>query len=536
MLKFDFLEKRTPKFLMLALSAVLTGVCVCYPQLGILQWVSMIPAALVLFSIADLKKNRLRSVYLYGFFFCMCYFVTVWHWFFVMYPLEFAGFDYLSAIPVVLAAVLGIPLVQSSTFAFVFVLFCKIARGSFAARAPMVQPFLFAALWAIFEWTQTLFWFGVPWGRLAIGQTGLLITLQSSSLLGPYFVSFLIIAVNALVACALYRVNLRKLCSLTCAALFVLNVTFGTVVMLTPRKEENTVKAAAIQGNISSTEKWGANWLQETVRSYSELTAKAAADGAEIVIWPESVFTRYDLYIHETLSEIARENEIVLLAGVVHTKGDGTYNSVMMIMPDGSFSQDVYSKRRPVPFGEYVPWRDFITAVLPMLEGISQLDREILPGEDSNLIETEYGKIGALVCFDSIYETLALDSAKDGAELITIGTNDSWFYDSPAVYMHESQAKMRAIETGKYVVRAANTGVSAIITPQGEVVEEIEPLVEGYIISDVSFAGSNTLYTYIGNLWVWLSVAFVALLLGANITAKILEDRDPKKKGENYVR
>lgn len=527
MLKFDFLEKRYVRFIFLALSAMLTGICVCYPDLGILQWVSLIPAALVIFSVADTCKNRLRSVYLYGLFFYMCYFVTVWHWFFVMYPLEFTGMDAGTALLVVLAAVLGIPLVQSSMFAFVLVIFCKLARGETAKRIPFLKPFLFAALWVVFEWTQTLFWFGVPWGRLAIGQTKLLVTLQSSSVLGSYFVSFLIVAVNSLVAAALLYVSLRKLCALTCAGLFTLNFAFGAVMML-PKKQNEQVTVAAIQGNISSVDKWNSS-PQKAYDTYKRLTREAAESGAQIVVWPESVLLSYSYSTEQVLANLAKENEIVLVVGALVTDEEGQKNCMITFYPDGTVAQESYKKRHLVPFGEYMPWRDFLTAILPFLSEISILGRDLIPGEEASPIDTEYGKMGALVCFDSIYETLALDSAKSGAELIIIGTNDSWFFDSAGVWMHEAQAKMRAIETGKYVVRAANTGVSAIITPQGRVEGELEPLVEGYVIGDVSFVENKTVYTYIGNLWVWLSIGFAAFVAGADITLKILGKKKLKQ-------
>jgi apolipoprotein N-acyltransferase len=225
----------------------------------------------------------------------MCYFVTVWHWFFVMYPLEFTGMDAGTALLVVLAAVLGIPLVQSSMFAFVFVIFCKLARGETAKRIPFLKPFLFAALWVVFEWTQTLFWFGVPWGRLAIGQTKLLVTLQSSSVLGSYFVSFLIVAVNSLVAAALLYASMRKLCALTCASVFAVNFIFGAVEML-PKKQNEQVTVAAIQGNISSVDKWNSS-PQKAYDTYKRLTCEAAESGAQIVVWPESVLLSYSYLI-----------------------------------------------------------------------------------------------------------------------------------------------------------------------------------------------------------------------------------------------
>ena len=126
------------------------------------------------------------------------------------------------------------------------------------------------------------------------------------------------------------------------------------------------------------------------------------------------------------------------------------------------------------------------------------------PGDDSAIFYTDIGKVGSLICFDSIYETLARDSVKDGAELIAISTNDSWFSDSAAIYMHNNQARLRAIECGRYVARAANTGVSSFITDTGIILGEISPLTDGYLCAEVYLSDSRTLYSLVGNLFVYL--------------------------------
>jgi apolipoprotein N-acyltransferase len=125
-----------------------------------------------------------------------------------------------------------------------------------------------------------------------------------------------------------------------------------------------------------------------------------------------------------------------------------------------------------------------------------------------------------LICFDSIYEQLTLDSVRDGAEIMVISSNDSWFFDSAAVYQHQAQAQLRAIESGRYVLRSANTGISTIIAPNGEILSWIDPLTEGYAVCQVSTLSRNTPYTVVGNLFVFLSMAFCAGLFGVGVALK----------------
>ena len=151
--------------------------------------------------------------------------------------------------------------------------------------------------------------------------------------------------------------------------------------------------------------------------------------------------------------------------------------------------------------------------LIPPLANLSALDTELTPGADSALFETAWGNIGGLICFDSIYESLALDSVRDGAGVLVLSSNDSWFFDSAAIYQHERQARLRAIETGRYLVRAGNTGISTVISDRGERLVWIDALTEGYAVADVEIKDGGTLYTTVGNLLVYASIAFVLLLL-----------------------
>ena len=105
----SLLQKRYIKFIFLAVSGILTGLTVCFPALGVLEWLSIIPMALVLYSLCESEKHRLRSLYAYGLFYFMCYFVVTWHWFFAMYPMSYTGMSEPAALSVLIAAVLYRP-------------------------------------------------------------------------------------------------------------------------------------------------------------------------------------------------------------------------------------------------------------------------------------------------------------------------------------------------------------------------------------------------------------------------------------------
>jgi len=335
--------------------------------------------------------------------------------------------------------------------------------------------------------------------------------LQSASLFGSYFVGWLMMVVSGLLAYYLVYRTKATVCGVVAGALLVSNLTFGLVVRAIPEDSDaKTARVAVIQGNINSHEKWGGNYSAR--KTYGELIRSAAAEGAELVLLPETAFpTRLHSDNRKFVSEIARECNVYLVVGAFATDDAmNKYNALYLVYPDGTISDTVYAKRHLVPFGEYVPMKAVTEILIAPLAGLT-LGDDLAAGTDTALFDTEWGKIGSLICFDSIYEQLTVDTARDGAELILLSTNDSWFYDSKAVYQHLSHAQLRAIESGRDIVRSANTGISAIISHEGDAKQTIDPLIKGYAVDDVVLRDQKTLYTVVGNLFVLLCSIFIFL-------------------------
>lgn len=509
----DLLSLRRYRFLMLLCSGVLMGMTLIFPgKLGFVQWIAYIPLICALYFIVCDERTTYISAYFYGLAFFMFLYIMNYHWFWSMYPLDFTGLSPFYALCVILLASLGLPLLAaiSGGFTFVFTLFAK--RSKTLEKYKFVPFVVFALSYAFFEWTQIHFFTGVPWGRLAIGQTGNSIILSSVSFFGSYFLTFAIVLVNAMLAYAI--IFAQKKGALAALAAFSVILSMGIAgYALTYVGESKTVTAAAIQGNMASQDKWSYNSTQLASDIYTDLSEKAISEGAKILVWPESVFPHspYNRVAYDCVSSLTEKYDVELYYGAILYDDDDTYNAMIMAS-NGEINQDnYYYKRHLVPFGEYVPLREFVRVIFPMLDQISMLDDDVTAGEDSNLFDSKHGKVGALVCFDTIYEKAILDAARDGAELIVVGTNDSWFFDSSGVYMHNAQSQIRACETGRCVVRSANTGVSSIIDPRGQILDLEEPLKDGYVVADVDFRSTKTLYTCVGNLFVYIAIVLIAI-------------------------
>jgi len=514
-------DRRWKRFLFLGLSGILTGLTVVFPEIGFLQWLTLIPVGLFLIDAAASDGIRARGTYGYGLFFFWCYFAVIFHWFMDMYPLDFIdGMTPVAAIIVCLAGCLGLSGFQAAIGGLAFVAIRMLFKTRLLTRFEYLRPFCAAGIWAIHEWSQTLGWWGVPWGRLPLGQVKYIAGLQTASLFGSYFVTFVLVAVNMCLAYLLLHLSslgARKVMISAVCSMLVFQYGLGALLYFVPVDGEETVKVAMVQGNISSDEKWSDESTLKTMTVYWEYTHKAADAGADVVVWPETampwVLDEGSLKRKECAS-LAKDAGVTLLVGAF-TRGENgeLYNSVICFNPDGTVEDNVYLKRRLVPFGEFVPFRDFLEFIAPPLADMVRNDEDLSIGDKSEVFDTDKVQIGSIICYDQLYEAISLEATAAGAEIITVSSNDSWFTSSAAPDMNNAQSQLRAIENGRYVARAANTGLTTAINSKGEVIDSIPPLDDGLLVADFHVNTHQTLYTLTGNAFIlMLSVAFLAIL------------------------
>jgi apolipoprotein N-acyltransferase len=519
------LDRRLWRLILLAAGGVLTGLCLVFPAVGFLEWLTLIPAGLVLLRILPDGGLRLRRLWGYGLFYFMTFYMTGFHWFVSMYPLEFTGITKAGALVVVLFAWVGLSFLQAAMGGLYFLLAGLLCRGRLGGRFPFARPFLIALAYAVYEWTQNLGWWGVPWSRLPLGQTKYLAGLQTASLLGSYFVTFLLVLVNLLLAYLIgealakgrevLRDRLCRAAALCVLAVLVFQYGAGAILWTArdPRHETETVRVAAVQGNISS--KWdNDNADRETREVYGEYTRRAAEAGATIVVWPETAVTSVIRNSEKSswfrfCSGLASESGITLLVGGFSSHDGGLYNSILCFLPDGTMHETVYDKRRLVPFGEFVPLEGLIQTLVPPLAELVMSGSDLDEGTEPRVLFLEEGAVGSLICFDSIYDRLTRDSVLEGAELLCLSTNDSWFGTSRALYMHTAQAQLRAVESGRWLLRSANTGFTVAVNARGEITDSIPVAKEGVLVTEVALREEMTPYSILGNLFVWLGLFLV---------------------------
>ncbi len=530
---------------LLLAGALLLGFSVIFPQIGLVEWIALLPALpVILLCISD-PGIKLRRLYGMGVCFFLTYLLVTFHWFLYMYPLDFADMSRPASAVVVLFAWIGLSIFQAVGAALMFPLMAIAVRGKWLSQHPILHPILFAAMWTVWEWWQAHSgWSGVPWGRLSLGQAHILPALQSAAVFGAYGVTFLILVVNGLLAYMLLHPDRRALCVALAGGLFFGNLAAGAIRLSLDDPADydgHTVKVAAIQGNKSSLDYWGFETMGEVMDTYDALTREAVAAGAELVVWPETgIPANIDRSqsIYDYVTGLSADCGVPILAGVFTQVAEGStqdYNSIVVALPDGTVHDTVYHKRNPVPFGEFVPFRKLVTTLVPPLAEINTLAEDIPAGTESVVFDLDIGAVGSLICFDSIYESNARESVANGAELLTVSTNDSWFRDSRGVWMHHAQSQLRAIETGRYVVRSAVTGVSSVISSTGEVLSSLDALEQGYVMDEVRLCRGTTPYAIIGDVLVYLCIAFCAVAVLYSCGEGIVNSIVSKKKYKDEI-
>jgi apolipoprotein N-acyltransferase len=414
--------------------------------------------------------------------------------------------------PVALLVALTLALYMSAYTAAASGLIAATVRR-LGARGLWLTPLL----WVAGEFARGHVLGGFPWIPLGSAVVTLLPIAQLASAVGVYGVSFFLVGQGVLVARALTGTTRDRLTfGLAAATLLVTVAAWGSWrVADAPLTREGTPSTVGlVQANIAQADKWDPRMAGQIGRKYHTLTRQAAAAGAQAIVWPESAtpyFFNEDPVEGEAIRALVRETGVPLLFGTDEIER-GTpnryYNAAMMLDTTGAVAA-VYRKIQLVPFGEYVPLRDVLFFVQPLVDAVS----DFTAGDRVTMLPMGEHMASTAICYEVVYPHLIRQAVLEGSELLTTITNDAWYGDSSAPYQHFELATMRAIEQGRYLVRAANTGISGVIDPYGRVVARTRVFEEDVVVAEVRFLQSRTWYATIGD------VVAQASLVGALLTA-----------------
>ncbi|HET9936198.1 MAG TPA: apolipoprotein N-acyltransferase [Methyloceanibacter sp.] len=368
---------------------------------------------------------------------------------------------------------------------------------------------------------------GFPWNLLGYSLLGSLPLMQLAALFGVYALSLLAVLLFAAPA-TIFAPSQSGLAKgrgtfALAALLLVLLVAgygWGERRLQAAGLDNTNIRLRVVQANIDQAEKWRPENSVEIFTDYLELTQSGGGlDGIAIVVWPETAVPFLLADDHEALAAVARvlPEETTLLVGswrlVEERDAEGrfirnrAYNSVLVVDGEGRITGS-YDKIHLVPLGEYLPFQDFLES-LGMMQ-LTNVRGGFNVGQKPRLLTIPGAPpVTPLICYEIIFPQEITEAGTTPGWLLNL-TNDAWFGSSAGPYQHFHQAQVRAVEQGLPVVRAANTGISAVIDPFGRVRAEIGLGEKGIIDADLPKAGPPTLFVQFGTI-----VEIATLLLAA---------------------
>jgi apolipoprotein N-acyltransferase len=406
------------------------------------------------------------------------------------------------ALFVAMAAILGL---YGALFAFL------VRRFELGER---FAPWLLVPLtWAAVEYLRTYFLTGFPWNLIATTLIDYPSFVQLDRFAGPYFLGALLVVPATVIAWwvtqkppAIARVIVGGSLGI------LLLVWWGTGLVASKLNLRNSgsavVTAAMLQPNITQQMRWDETNVLAIYKKMIAMTSSAAEKGARIVIWPESTvplsYTE-TAFFRDSIEALSKQYDIDIILGSVATdpKRPGRiWNSAFLVSNGTTIGH--YDKIRLVPFGEYVPLRRVLFFAEKLVHAVGEFE---FGANDKPLVGKK--SYGLAICYEVVYPQIARAQVKNGADVIVTITNDAWYDGTSAPAQHLWQARMRAVETDRYLLRAATTGISAFVDPAGQERSRISMGRDGIIYAAFESRSSITPYVRFGDWFAWAACTVV---------------------------
>ena len=436
---------------------------------GPLAWVALIPVLLVV-----LREERPVWAWLYGLAFGVAYFGIHLSWIFLFGWMAWTALTLVMALYWSVAALLG-----------------RLVRDL------RLAPVLVAGAWTGAELLRDRWPFGgFPWGTPGTAQGAVPGVRWLAGVIGAYGLTFLVVFASAVVACRLRhgRWPWRSLATVA----IVLAVFIGVdLVGYGSPSPGRPIRVAVVQGGVPRPPRPDQNAV--IVRTHLRLTRQLLRrERVDLVVWPESAIANSVAASGlRDVQELALETGTPFLVGRSFFTGDAYFNQMEQVTAGGHLA-GTYSKRHPVPFGEYVPL-SFLRSAVGTLQTEIPVDQR--PGTEATVFDVGGTTVATPICFESVFPRDFLDFVREGAELFVLSTNNSSFERSYASEQHVAHTRMRALETRQWVVQAALAGISAVLGPDGSVTQRTGLFTSQSFVADVRARPSQSLYAATGDLF-----------------------------------
>lgn len=368
---------------------------------------------------------------------------------------------------------------------------------------------LFPGLYVLLEWVRGWLFTGFPWLDLGYTQTSSPLA-GYAPVAGVYGVSLIVALAGALAWCLVRWSGYRRLLAGSgLIAIWLGGLALQQVDWTSPAGPP--FKASVLQANIPQQVKWAPDAAITIAETYLELTRDNL--DAQLILWPETALPDFLHQIREPLidplAERARQEGTTIVLGIpfMDAANGHYYNGLLSI----GQQEDLYAKRHLVPFGEFMPFKSLLGPLVQLFE-VPMSD--FSPGRDRRpLLAVGNRLAGVSICYEDAFPAEVVQALPDAQFLLNV-SNDAWFGDSLAPHQHLEMSRMRAIENGRYMVRATNTGISAIIDARGRILASLPSFVRGATSAEVRPLQGATPFARVHN---WLAIGLAALMVGAGL-------------------
>ena len=404
------------------------------------------------------------------------------------------------------------------------------------------------SLWVSLEYLRTYAFSGFPWTLLGYSQYQWLPVIQLSDMTGVYGVSFLVVMGNVAITVVLSWLWHRKdqlaaslpwQPALAFVVILSASLAYGQWQINQQALLDRSAKSLSlglVQANIAQDKKWDTTYIDETLKRYTTLSQQTGKN-LDLLIWPEAAtpfFFEKERTYQKIILSVLRDSQSPLLFGspTLRFESDGSpylLNSAYMLSPE-KLMTGRYDKRHLVPFGEYIPLKSLLFFLEKLVVGIGDFKPGqgplTLPLPDTS--DQPPPSFGVPICFEIIFPDLVRRMAREGANFLVTLTNDAWFGDSAAPYQHFSMAVFRAVENHLAVARAANTGISGFIDPDGRILTETPIFTQQAVTGSIPLRTSTpTFYTQYGDVFSWGCVILTGIfLISCRLTASTQKERE----------
>ncbi len=480
------------------------------PDMGFLAWIAIVP---LLYAI---ENQDLQAAFGTGLVAGLVYNTGLLYWI-VFVITQYGNTSFLAGVAIMFLLVIYLSL-YPAFFCLGVAYFRK--RG---IRGVIVAPLL----WVSLDYLKGFLFSGFPWEDLAYSQHGYLPVIQIGDITGIYGITFLIVLLN----CIVYDLLLspggkgKKLWPGIVVGFGLLSLVLGYGIyrmdsLNKSLQHPGSIDVSLIQGNIDQSVKWSAAYQNDTMNVYRGMSLTASKQDVSLIVWPETAvpfcFQNLDDRSRNVIDTARKAGSWLLFGSLGYERVDGKIsfrNSAYLISPEGAVSGR-YDKVHLVPFGEYVPLRKVLFFVDKLVEGAG----DFTSGGEIRPIPMGGNEVGILICYEGIFPEISREYCMKGAGLLVNITNDAWYGNTSAPYQHLTMAAFRAVENRRYMIRAANTGVSAIVNPAGDIVFRTGLFERTTLSGPVKFLRQNTFYSRYGNVFACSCIVF--LLIGFVISLR----------------